>query len=158
LVSALRSGRRGPRFKSGQPDHEVPVQGVELLNGSCGTHPFGAILARRKSLHRSQASLSSPFALPTKEPLTEYASVRRCGKARSQRPWGSRIDRLRLVLSASSQPSVITDPLRESDRSKTGTPCSSDIKRLYAPGLRYASPIVSRPRYSLSASRLRVAR
>ena len=24
LVSALRSGRRGPRFKSGQPDHEVP--------------------------------------------------------------------------------------------------------------------------------------
>ncbi len=23
LVSALRSGRRGPRFKSGQPDHTI---------------------------------------------------------------------------------------------------------------------------------------
>ena len=27
LVSALRSGRRGPRFKSGQPDHICPIEG-----------------------------------------------------------------------------------------------------------------------------------
>jgi hypothetical protein len=59
---------------------------------------------------------------------------------------------------APAQSSVITDPLRASDRSKTGTHCSSDAKRLYALGFRYASPIVSRPLYSLSASRLRAPR
>jgi RNA polymerase sigma-70 factor (sigma-E family) len=30
LVSALRSGRRGPRFKSGQPDQFSPVQGSSI--------------------------------------------------------------------------------------------------------------------------------
>ena len=64
LVSALRSGRRGPRFKSGQPDSIVPVQGVtggqlfEALNAIGAEmarklfRPCGGRHARRRSARR----------------------------------------------------------------------------------------------------------
>jgi hypothetical protein len=50
LVSALRSGRRGPRFKSGQPDHrscssEGRIDG-RRAGGSVEFLRFGAIWAR----------------------------------------------------------------------------------------------------------------
>ena len=43
LVSALRSGRRGPRFKSGQPDHEVPGSGAVRLRA--GDQPLEVLQA-----------------------------------------------------------------------------------------------------------------
>jgi hypothetical protein len=46
LVSALRSGRRGPRFKSGQPDHKVPGESAGVGGLSQESSTFGAILAR----------------------------------------------------------------------------------------------------------------
>jgi hypothetical protein len=46
LVSALRSGRRGPRFKSGQPDHKVPGESVAADELTGDPSNFGAILAR----------------------------------------------------------------------------------------------------------------
>jgi hypothetical protein len=44
LVSALRSGRRGPRFKSGQPDHEVPDGSVVAGRALSGRTILDAIL------------------------------------------------------------------------------------------------------------------
>jgi hypothetical protein len=57
--SALRSGRRGPRFKSGQPDQKCRSAGVLVLFDSC-LWQFVAILSR--SLKPSTPAYRPPMA------------------------------------------------------------------------------------------------
>ena len=127
---------------------------AHLCRGGHALHPFRAANLTRISV----ADVSPRKCRDDDMHDNEVGENLRIGLASSHPPsvhLGSGEDE---VSSADSQPSVITGRRRESDRSKTGTPGSSDIRRLYALGFRYASPMVSRPRYSLSASRSRVAR
>ena len=58
LVSALRSGRRGPRFKSGQPDSKVPVQSGG--GGGGGGEVFQASQAIGAETFRDSAAVGTP--------------------------------------------------------------------------------------------------
>ena len=60
LVSALRSGRRGPRFKSGQPDSKVPVQGVTGTGASEAPAAIDAGVARTSAPTSEVVDSSAP--------------------------------------------------------------------------------------------------
>jgi hypothetical protein len=79
LVSALRSGRRGPRFKSGQPDQKRPGQGLTILRRLA---PLGQMARKRRGG-------SWPLNVPEFSGRPDRRIARRCPQGSLRRPfWG----------------------------------------------------------------------